>query len=336
MQNHSETHNSSDLLQQQFTTMKSFIDHRNLASIIEYAKTEDILPQVSDMLLQYAINDYEHKDNFTYNTIHFLLDRRADPNILMNLTFTQNQTEQKRQMTLLMYSLFMNNFNLFNLTLQFTQSVNIKNSKDMNAILYYILYNKNDSIEISQQLIKLGSDINSFAKIELRPDVYEWHSVFTLACLFNQKKTIKLLLENNVDINYVSTPSNNTGLHIALIEGHYDIAEILIKVQGIKLNMVNCNDLRPYDVAKAIGKEDLALLIYQYENGFNNNHSNNHVIRSYVSEIRDCFSSNDELKSNANDRYCNSNGDGNSIYIPFEFNKNIAYPSNLSSFISKS
>lgn len=339
MQNHSECHNSSDLLYQQYTTLKGMIEQRNLSSLIEYSKKEEILPQVADMLLQFAINDYDYKDNFTYHIIHFLLERRADPNILMHLTFSQNQSEHKHQMTLLMYSLFMNNADLFHLTLQFTQSVNIKNSKDMNAILYYIIYNKNDSIEILQQLIRLGSDINSFAKIELRPDVYEWHSVFTLACLFNRKKTIRILLEHGVDINYASTPSNNTGLHIALIEGHYDIAEMLIKVQGIKLNMANCNELRPYDVAKEIGKEDLAVLILQYENCANNSINNsNHAYQSYVNEIRETFNSFQYPTDNKrvhNEIDVNHNGHGDCIQIPFEFNQNISYPSNLSSFISK-
>ena len=73
-------------------------------------------------------------------------------------------------------------------------SINKPDNKGLCAIIYSILYNKNDKTNILELLLKKGADIDRVYKINIGPNKYLHHSIFTLACSqnlpsFNYKTT---------------------------------------------------------------------------------------------------------------------------------------------------
>jgi CCR4-NOT transcription complex subunit 4 len=73
-------------------------------------------------------------------------------------------------------------------------SINKPDNKGLFAIIYSILYNKNDKTNILELLLKKGADIDRVYKINIGPNKYLHHSIFTLACSqnlpsFNYKTT---------------------------------------------------------------------------------------------------------------------------------------------------
>ena len=72
------------------------------------------------------------------------------------------------------------------------KSINQKDKKGLNPIIYSILFNKNDNTDIFNLLLSNGADMNQAFKIQIMPNKYEEHSIFTL-CLINMKSIQYLL-----------------------------------------------------------------------------------------------------------------------------------------------
>ena len=57
-------------------------------------------------------------------------------------------------------------------------SINKPDNKGLCAIIYSILYNKNDKTNILELLLKKGADIDRVYKINIGPNKYLHHSIF--------------------------------------------------------------------------------------------------------------------------------------------------------------
>jgi hypothetical protein len=199
--------------------------------------------------------------------------------------YFKNSIESKDNITLLMFSIIMNDKYLFDLLFHFNPDINKTDSLKRNAIIYSIIFNDNDNTDMLEILINKNANINSVTKIELQPNIYEDHSVLTLACFKNLINIVKILLKNdNLIVNFQTSPNLDTALHIAARFGYDQIAKELLKFNNIYVDILNKDNKKPIDLAIEYfnnkGGEIYNVFMQYYQNKDNNNNNNNLIINS--------------------------------------------------------
>jgi ankyrin repeat protein len=105
-----------------------------------------------------------------------------------------------------------------------------------------------DNLEIIQQHIKTGSDLNI-------PEPTRQSSPIITAAAAGKTEAAKLLIDAGADLNYKNA-DGSTALHTAAVFGNNEIARLLINA-GIDLNSKNNDGASPLHVAAFFGRVDI-------------------------------------------------------------------------------
>ncbi|GBN05336.1 Serine/threonine-protein phosphatase 6 regulatory ankyrin repeat subunit B [Araneus ventricosus] len=100
----------------------------------------------------------------------------------------------------------------------------------------------NNTIEVVKVLIKNGAQVDAEDKSGFTP--------LCLAVKNNDKEVVEMLIENGANIN----AKDGYPLFSAISQGFYDIVEILMQNEKIKINMQIVNDITPLHVAAELGQ----------------------------------------------------------------------------------
>ena len=205
------------------------------------------------------------------------------------------------------------------------KSINKPDDKGLNAIIYSILYNKNDSTNILELLIERGADVHQIFKLDVGPNKYENHSIFTLACSQNLPNVIKYLIDNTeIYVNFAITPTGDTGLHICSRGGMENALKILLSCEKINTEILNAHGKKAQEVIADNEKKNA--IIKLFINYYNNQSMNKNVMNKtpstpkYNNQYGNMNKSNKNNSSNSQINLNNinqeniNNNDKNDIY----------------------
>ena len=269
----------------QFNEIRNLIENNNINELYKYININHPSKLILQKGLIYLLEEYQ-KNPFFYQILEILLYGGIDINEIFNYNH-QNYT-------LLMFGFVFNDIEFIKKILNFSQDINQNDSNNKNAIIYSVLYNRNDDPEIVNLLINKKANINSTAKIE---NLYEIHSVFTLACLKGLNNIVRILLENMVNVNFQTQPKGDTGLHLAVQNKNYEIVRMLLSNSLVNVEQVNNYKLKALDIAKQNAFNDIIELFQNYYNTKNN----------YIIKNNDNFQGNINIVSNMNNNINNFN-----------------------------
>ena len=298
----------------------------HLNKLIEQSSPQDLLlffekEKPSQHAIKTVVNElikkYDIKNENFYKILDILLSQGGSPNYALDFTegdFPKNlNLEKNEEITLLMFAVIMQDIDMVKIILKYDKEIDIKNKSGKTALIYNILYNKNDETEILKLLLEHNANVNQNFKIEINPNKYEMNSIFTLACYKDFPRNLKILIDNHVDVNYQTSLNGDTGLHICAKEGKENCLKVLLNCDRINTSITNkegktAQELIP-DNEK---KNEMIKLFVKYYNNNNNDNINN-------------INNNDQFINNINNNINNNNIDINQI------NNNINNLSNESS-----
>ena len=208
-------------------------------------------PQMLNEAIISLLKTYNEKNQNFYEILRLLLLYGA--NVNLHIIFpgkTPRKNEEK--VTLLMFGIMKNDVDLVNLILSFNPDIEQTDHLGRNAIILSVIFEKNDSPEILNLLIKKKANINFALNLQMSksPNHIEYHSVLTLACFEDLTNIVKCLLENNADVNFKTQPNEDTCLHIAVKYGSPKLVELLLSYPTINSEITNISGKRAVDLIK--------------------------------------------------------------------------------------
>ena len=203
--------------------LTDLIKQSKIEELQNYIKTEKPSQFELKIAITELLKNYEqNKENF-----YIMLEIFLQSGFLINSGINITQIEDQKyfnfkelgieEITLLIIAILLDDIEFVKIVLKYhdKKTINQIDNKGRSAIVYSILYNKNDNTDILNLLIANESEVNQTFKLETTPNKIEDHSIFTLACKKNLPNIIKVLVNNpNVYVNYAVYPSGDTGLHI--------------------------------------------------------------------------------------------------------------------------
>ena len=293
-QQNSQNLNESNLTQT--LQLHKLIELENIEEIDNYLKENNLNQNSLNIEIDYILSKYQKGKNIIYSMLSLFLEKGGDINHSITWKnknkinndllyyYFKNSIESKDNITLLMFSIIMNDKNLFDLLIHFNPDINKVDSLNRNAIIYCIIFNDNDNTDILEILINKKANVNSIIKLEMQPNIYEDHSVLTLACFKNLINTVKVLLKDTLlNVNFQTSPNLDTALHIAARFGYDQIAKELLKFNSIYVDIQNKDNKKPIDLAIEYfnnkGGEIYNVFMQYYQNKDNNNNNNNYGMK---------------------------------------------------------
>jgi len=189
---------------------------------------------------------YDPKDQNFYIMLNIFLNTGFPINTGINFQkkelLNNANLEENEEVNLLNLAILLNDLEFTKIVLKYhdKNTINEKDEKGQNAIINSILFNKNDNIDIINLLISHGANLNITFKLEISPNKFEEHSLFTLACYKNLPNVIKLLLDNpQIYVNFQVHPTGDTGLHICARGGMENALKVLLSSDKINPDILN-------------------------------------------------------------------------------------------------
>ena len=244
--------------------LRNLIQSNDIEALTKFLKENKLSKQTLLTGIFILIQKYE-KSPIIYKLFNLLLLNGADVNSPIISMNHQIKIEENEKITLLMFAIIINDIELVKLILKYHPDINKIDSKKRNAIIYSVLYNHNDNPEIINLLIKEKGNINSDIEIELN-NIHEIHSIFTLSCYKGLTNVVKVLLSNNVNVNYQTKPKGETGLHLAVQNNHFEIVKLLLSHNLVVVEQIDNNGKKPFDIAQEKGYNDIIELFNHYYN----------------------------------------------------------------------
>ena len=232
---------SNDLMLQIGTKISTFIQNGQLQELSQFITMNNIPPAI---LTQFLSNLIDNPQNIEF--IKLFLSKGADVNAIIHISAYQIGEEEG--MTLLMYSIFANNFSLFNVVTSFHPNILLTDAYNKNAVVYSILFNEDANQFFLLKLITENEEaIHTTVTIEKVV-----HNLISLATLKNKKNFVEVLLNANVDVNYQTKPGMDTALHIAVKNDNVEIAELIYRNEKFNKDAKNIEGKTAKDLAKEI------------------------------------------------------------------------------------
>ena len=244
--------------------LRNLIQSNDIEALTKFLKENKLSKQTLLTGIFILIQKYE-KSPIIYKLFNLLLLNGADVNSPIISMNHQIKIEENEKITLLMFAIIINDIELVKIILKYHPDINKIDSKKRNAIIYSVLYNHNDNPEIINLLIKEKGNINSDIEIELN-NIHEIHSIFTLSCYKGLTNVVKVLLLNNVNVNYQTKPKGETGLHLAVQNNHFEIVKLLLSHNLVVVEQIDNNGKKPFDIAQEKGYNDIIELFNHYYN----------------------------------------------------------------------
>ena len=232
----------------------------HLNKLIEQSSPKDLLLFIEkETPSQYAIKTvvnelikkYDTKNENFYKILDILLQAGGgNPNYMLNFVDNEHpkNLEKDDEITLLMFAVIMQDIEMVKIVLKYDKEVNTQNQSGKTALVYDILYNKNDDISILNLLIEHNANVNQVFKLEINPNKFEYYSVFTLACHKDLPKHLKVLIDNHVDVNYQTSITLDTGLHICAKEGRENCLKVLLNCDRIHPKLINKEEKTAHEI----------------------------------------------------------------------------------------
>ena len=296
--------------------LKEIINKFQVEELQNYIQKE----KPSQIEIKTAINEllkiYESKNPNFYIMLDILLKTGFPINSGINFQFKELPKnfdfEENDEINLLMLGILLDDKDFVKTVLKYhdKKSINQKDKKGLNPIIYSILFNKNDNTDIFNLLLSNGADMNQAFKIQIMPNKYEEHSIFTLACSKNLPNLIKLLMDNpQTYINYKISPSGDTGLHICAKGGMENALKVLLSSDKINPDILNnegkkASELIPDNEKK---NEIMKLFVNYYNNNINKKNDMNANLSNMKSNNQYGSINNNVNKKNANIEQLNMN-----------------------------
>lgn len=278
----------------------------HLNKLIEQSSPKDLLLFIEkETPSQYAIKTvvnelikkYDTKNENFYKILDILLQAGGgNPNYMLNFVDNEHpkNLEKDDEITLLMFAVIMQDIEMVKIVLKYDKEVNTQNQSGKTALVYDILYNKNDDISILNLLIEHNANVNQVFKLEINPNKFEYYSVFTLACHKDLPKHLKVLIDNHVDVNYQTSITLDTGLHICAKEGRENCLKVLLNCDRIHPKLINKEEKTAHEIIPDNEKKNeiikLFVIYYNKNPGVNNPDNNANI----------------NLMNNNNNQYLNS------------------------------
>ena len=285
--------------------LNKLIEQNNFLEIKKFILSEHPSQQVLTIELNTLLKTYKKGNKNFYEIFDLLLQAGVNVNTPVNLS-QQTQNKKVDNVSLLMYGIFQNDLDLINIILNYHPFINQKDVNGRTPLIYAIIYNKNDSTDIIKLLIKNKANINYSLNIETNENIYEIHSVFTLACLQNLPRVTKILLENGVDANFRTKPNGDTGLHIAVKYGSPNLLNLLLSYNRIQSEIKNNQGKRAVDLLNENDVEKAMIFKKFYNNLMNN-------MRINQNQQQGNFDNNNQMIYNNNNNNNVNNNTGNNL-----------------------
>ena len=296
--------------------LKEIINQFQVEELQNYIQKE----KPSQIEIKTSINEllkiYESKNQNFYIMLDILLKTGFPINSGINFQMKEIPKnfsfEENDEVTLLTLGILLDDIDFVKTVLKYhdKKTINQKDKKGLNPIIYSILFNKNDNVDIFNLLIANGADMNQAFKIEVMPNKFEEHSIFTLACSKNLPNLIKLLIDNpQTYINYKINPSGDTGLHICAKGGMENALKVLLSSDKINPDILNnegkkASELIPDNEKK---NEIMKLFVNYYNNIINKKNDINPNLSNMKGNNQYGNINNNINKKNANIEQLNMN-----------------------------
>ena len=229
----------------------NLIKNGQLQNLTNFLEKEHPLPQILNEGVISLIKRYQGIDQKLYDLLNILFSYGASPDISV-IFDGEPQIKENENISFLMFAIKNNDINLVNLILKFNPEINEEDIYRRTPIIYAVIFNNNDSTEILNLLIQHNANINYSLYLRMSQDQYQKHSVLTLAVFKDLKNVTKFLLDNNVEVNFITEPRGDTVLHIAAYYAKAEILELLLKNQKILqfIEFKNNDGKKPYELIK--------------------------------------------------------------------------------------
>ena len=285
--------------------LNKLIEANDFQEIKNFILLECPSQQVLNIGINTLLKTYKKGNKIFYDILDLLLHAGANVNIPVNFS-QQNQNKKIENVSLLMFGITQNDLDLINITLNYHPLINQKDINGRTAIIYALIYNNNDSTDIVKLLIKNKANINYSLNLEMNENIYEIHSVFTLACFQDLPHITKVLLENGVDANFRTKPNGDTGLHLAVKYGSPALLSLLLFCNRISPEIKNNQGKRAVDLLNENDGEKTKLFKKYYSNFMNN-------IRINQNQQQGNNIDNNVMIYNNNNTNVNNNNIGNNL-----------------------
>ena len=264
--------------------LRNIIEKNQINDIIKFVQENKQTSLIQNGILM-ILQKYEKNVTF-YDILNIFLSSGIDVDFPIYYEKRNIIIEEKEKITLLMFGIMCNDIDLIQLIFRYNPNLNKVDSKKRNAIIYSIIYDNKDNPEIITLLIKKGADINTIINIEMAQNIFEEHSVFTLACFKGLINIVKVLIDNNVNYEFLTQPNCDTGLHLAAQYNHVETAKILLNnTKGIS-EIRNKNGFKPFDIAR-IKNNDVYKLFLNFYQSNNFNFDNNNIFNNNLNNINE-------------------------------------------------
>ena len=122
---------------------------------------------------------------------------------------------------------------------------------------------RDDNIEILMSLVPTKFSYDTIFPTETDPnlpEMYEKHSLLTLAAEFNRPKSVCYLVENGCNINYY-TLSGYTALHYAVLNDNIELMNFLLGCENLDKNIPTVDGFYPLHIAARHGYEKIVEIL---------------------------------------------------------------------------
>ena len=226
--------------------LNELIKQSNIEELQNYIQKEKPSQFEIKVAIAELMKKYEPKDQNFYIMLNIFLNTGFPINTGINFQkkelLNNSNLEENEEVNLLNLAILLNDLEFTKIVLKYhdKNTINEKDEKGQNAIINSILYNKNDNTDIINLLISHGANLNITFKLEISPNKFEEHSLFTLACYKNLPNVIKLLLDNpQIYVNFQVHPTGDTGLHICARGGMENALKVLLSSDKINPDILN-------------------------------------------------------------------------------------------------
>ena len=226
--------------------LNELIKQSNIEELQNYIQKEKPSQFEIKVAIAELMKKYEPKDQNFYIMLNIFLNTGFPINTGINFQKKESSNnanlEENEEVNLLNLAILLNDLEFTKIVLKYhdKNTINEKDEKGQNAIINSILFNKNDNTDIINLLISHGANLNITFKLEISPNKFEEHSLFTLACYKNLPNVIKLLLDNpQIYVNFQVHPTGDTGLHICARGGMENALKVLLSSDKINPDILN-------------------------------------------------------------------------------------------------
>ena len=226
--------------------LNELIKQSNIEELQNYIQKEKPSQFEIKVAIAELMKKYDPKDQNFYIMLNIFLNTGFPINTGINFQkkelLNNANLEENEEVNLLNLAILLNDLEFAKLVLKYhdKNTINEKDEKGQNAIINSILFNKNDNTDIINLLISHGANLNITFKLEISPNKFEEHSLFTLACYKNLPNVIKLLLDNpQIYVNFQVHPTGDTGLHICARGGMENALKVLLSSDKINPDILN-------------------------------------------------------------------------------------------------